>query len=116
MRENGDSSDIQEDLQPYVDAGIVDFGLMEGPKHPTQTNWYNECSKLAQPTHSWVGFIDLDEFIVVLHRCALRSLPEHGMVLAHPDRSGSDQVCGATGVRAPTQVCRRHETGAGLMA
>lgn len=70
LRENGNSSNIEAELQPYVLAGIVDFGLIEGPKHPTQTNWYNDCSRLAKPAHSWVGFIDLDEFIVVLHKCA----------------------------------------------
>lgn len=69
LRENGNSSSIEADLQPYVEAGIVDFGLVDGPKHPTQTNWYNRCSNLAQPQHSWVAFIDLDEFIVVLNRC-----------------------------------------------
>ena len=70
MRENGNSSAIAKDLQPYIDAGIVNFGLLDGPKHPTQTNWFNQCSKMAQPKHSWVAFIDLDEFIVVLHKCA----------------------------------------------
>lgn len=69
MRENGNASTIEQFLKPYIDAGIVDFGYMEGPKHPTQTNWYNECSKLAQPKHSWVAFIDLDEFIIVLNKC-----------------------------------------------
>ena len=75
LRENGNHSSIQTDLQPYIDAGIVDFGLIDGPKHPAQTNWYNHCSKLAQASYSWVAFIDLDEFIVVLDRFALRLWP-----------------------------------------
>jgi Glycosyltransferase family 92 len=69
LRENGDSSAIAGDLQPYIDAGVVDFGYLDGPKHPTQTNWYNACSKIASKRYSWVAFIDLDEFIVVLNRC-----------------------------------------------
>ena len=68
LRENGNSSGIEEDLQPYIRAGTVDFGLLEGPKHPIQTNWYNDCARQAEPDYSWVAFVDLDEFIVVLDR------------------------------------------------
>lgn len=69
LRENGESCAIEEDLQPYVKAGVVDLGLLPGEKHPTQTNWYNECSRKASRLHSWVAFIDIDEFMVVFHRC-----------------------------------------------
>lgn len=72
LRENGDECAIEEQLQPYVDAGILELGLLPGPKHPTQTNWYNDCSRKASRLHSWVAFIDIDEFIVVLNRCASR--------------------------------------------
>ena len=71
LRENGNTSSIQAEMQPYVQAGVVDFGLIDGPKHPTQTNWFNACSKMAQPAYSWVAFVDMDEFIVVLNKCAL---------------------------------------------
>lgn len=70
FRENSNDTAVAVTMQPYVDAGIVDFGYITGPKHPTQTNWYNACSKLASPKHSWVAFIDMDEFIVVLSKCA----------------------------------------------
>lgn len=82
LRENGNSSAIAGDLRPYIDAGVVDFGLLEGTKHPTQTNWYNSCSKLAGRRHSWVAFIDLDEFIVVINRRAFaRSLIKRSRAL-----------------------------------
>lgn len=70
LRENGDECAIKDDLQPYVDAGVLDLELLPGPKHPTQTNWYNDCSRKASKLHSWVAFVDLDEFMIVLRKCA----------------------------------------------
>jgi Glycosyltransferase family 92 len=71
LRENGEACAIADDLQPYIDAGILDLDVKPGSKHPTQTNWYNECSTMASKSHSWIAFIDLDEFIIVLQKCAL---------------------------------------------
>eukprot|EP00892_Ulva_mutabilis_P002020 jgi/Ulvmu1/11819/UM080_0030.1 len=68
MRENGEECAVRDVLEPYERAGVLDFDLAPGPKYPLQTNWYNECSKLASKKHSWVAFIDLDEFIVVLNK------------------------------------------------
>ena len=71
LRENGFyNSTIEEQLQPYSDAGVVDFAFLPGTKHPTQTNWFNECARLTKPKFTWVAFIDVDEFIVVLNKCA----------------------------------------------
>ena len=70
LRENGAENDpVQKALQPFVDAGVVDFGFWPGPRYPAQTNWYNECSDDARKSHGWIGFPDLDEFIVVLDKC-----------------------------------------------
>eukprot|EP00892_Ulva_mutabilis_P003770 jgi/Ulvmu1/1765/UM118_0004.1 len=68
LRENDESCSIAEDLKPYQDAGILDLDVLPGPKHPTQTNWYNECATKASKKHSWVAFIDLDEFMIVLKK------------------------------------------------
>lgn len=70
LRENGETCAIAADLKPYQDAGILDLDVIPGPKHPTQTNWYNECAKKASKKHSWVAFIDLDEFMIVVKKCA----------------------------------------------
>ena len=58
-------------LQPLIDEGFLYLSPLPGPKHPLQNRWYNRCSKpdLAG-SHSWVAFIDLDEFMVVLDKCA----------------------------------------------
>lgn len=96
LRENSNSSAIAAQLQPYVDAGAIDFGLLDGPKHPTQTNWYNDCAAMARAAFSWVAFIDLDEYMVVLDKCgpsghlALAARARHG-------RSGSPRLRGRFG-------------------
>eukprot|EP00892_Ulva_mutabilis_P002009 jgi/Ulvmu1/11809/UM080_0020.1 len=68
IRENSDSTELEATLRPWQDAGILDFGLAPGPKFPFQTNWYNDCAQKAAKKHSWVAFIDLDEFMVVLNK------------------------------------------------
>jgi len=70
LRENGNSTALLRYLEPYIREGFLDFGFKDGPKHPTQTNWFNECGMRASPLFSWMVFVDIDEFIVVLHKCA----------------------------------------------
>lgn len=70
IRENGDKCDVRRVLEPYERLGILNFDLAPGPKYPLQTNWYNQCARLAAVKHSWVAFIDVDEFMVVLNKCA----------------------------------------------
>ena len=84
MRENGETCAVRDILEPYERAGVLDFALAPGPKYPLQTNWYNECAKKASKLHSWVAFIDLDEFIIVLNKCVLRLPPPPGQ---HPSDS-----------------------------
>ena len=68
--EPGANPEVEAFLQPYIKAGIVDFDYWTGPRHPGQTKIYNECSQVAREHHSWVAYIDLDEFMVVLDKCA----------------------------------------------
>ena len=58
-------------VQPWIDQGFLQLSVLPGPKHPLQNRWYNRCSKPDMAgRHSWVAFVDLDEFIVVLEGCA----------------------------------------------
>ena len=58
-------------VQEFIDDGFLSLGTLPGPKHPLQNRWYNRCSKPDMAgLHSWVAFIDLDEFMVVLDGCA----------------------------------------------
>ena len=62
---------LQQRLAPFVESGFLDLGALPGAKHPLQNRWYNRCSKPDMAgMHSWVAFIDLDEFMVVLDKCA----------------------------------------------
>ena len=57
-------------VQEFVDSGFLTLGTLPGPKHPLQNRWYNRCSKPDMAgLYSWVTFIDLDEFLVVLDGC-----------------------------------------------
>ena len=80
IRENGDKCDVRRVLEPYERLGILNFDLAPGPKYPLQTNWYNQCARLAAVKHSWVAFIDVDEFMVVLNKCA----PPPPLLHLHP--------------------------------
>lgn len=71
LRENDNVSNLLPALSSYISEGFVDHALLDGPKHPLQTMWYNTCSQKARAAgHSWVAFVDVDEFIVVLKGCA----------------------------------------------
>jgi hypothetical protein len=53
-----------------IQSGFLDLGVLPGNKHPLQNRWYNRCSKPDMAgSHSWIAFIDLDEFMVVLDKC-----------------------------------------------
>ena len=72
LRENGEEvpAGLQQKLQPMIDSGFLVLDFIPGPKHPLQNRWYNRCSKPDMAgAHSWVAFIDLDEFLVVLDKC-----------------------------------------------
>lgn len=75
LRENAPAlpANLVPRVQGMIDAGFLDLGTLPGPKHPLQNRWYNRCSKPDMAgEHSWVAFLDLDEFMVVLDRCAPR--------------------------------------------
>lgn len=74
LRENAAQvpTSLSQRLAPFVESGFLDLGALPGAKHPLQNRWYNRCSKPDMAgMHSWVAFIDLDEFMVVLDKCAL---------------------------------------------
>lgn len=84
LRENAASvpAALAARLQPYIDSGFLDLGPLPGPKHPLQNRWYNRCSKpdLAGQ-YSWVAFVDLDEYIVVLEGGKAAQTPDLKAVL-----------------------------------
>lgn len=74
LRENGPRVRASQlpSLQPFIDSGFLTLDFLPGPKHPLQNRWYNRCSKADMAgAYSWVAFLDLDEFMVVLDKCVL---------------------------------------------
>ncbi len=59
---NFSSDNYLEVLQPYINAGIVT--LTDWPHERGQISAYNHCLNTNKDETSWIGFIDLDEFIV----------------------------------------------------
>ena len=76
VRENADylRTAMLPMLEPYIDSGVVEFGLFTGTKRDAQGNWFNECSRHAKVAHDWVALIDSDEFIIPVEQCAFGSL------------------------------------------
>lgn len=52
----------QEVLQPYIDEGVVTF--IEWPYQQAQMQAYQNCIERFRRDVQWLGFIDLDEFVI----------------------------------------------------
>lgn len=59
---NFSSDNYIEVLQPYIESGIVD--LIEWPIKQGQMKAYDDCFKKHREDTKWIGFLDLDEFVV----------------------------------------------------
>lgn len=60
---NNNSEDNYMDiLKPYVDEGLVT--IMQWPQNQAQMECYKNCIQNFSQETSWLGFIDIDEFIV----------------------------------------------------
>lgn len=51
-----------EVLKPYIDDGVAE--LIEWPYEQGQLSAYEDCIERCKEETAWIGFIDLDEFIV----------------------------------------------------
>ncbi|MBW7571087.1 glycosyltransferase family 92 protein [Succinivibrio faecicola] len=59
---NNSEDDYLKVLQPYIDAGMVT--LVQWPHNQKQMASYQDCIKKYSCETNWLGFIDIDEFIV----------------------------------------------------
>jgi hypothetical protein len=60
--DNNSQDNPKELLQPYIKKGIVDYILWtENKGQPTA---YRDCIKKRKNESFWIGFIDIDEFVV----------------------------------------------------
>ena len=60
--DNGSSDNTREVLEPYINAGIVEY--ITYPGYRMQIAAYDDCMERHRFDTRWLAFIDLDEFIV----------------------------------------------------
>lgn len=77
LRENGE--EVPEALlaatKQHVDSGFLDLSTWPGEKHPSQNRWHNRCSQFdLAGAFSWIAYIDLDEFMILMEKCALKTV------------------------------------------
>ncbi|MDD3139582.1 MAG: glycosyltransferase family 92 protein [Lachnospiraceae bacterium] len=59
---NCSTDNYMEILKEYIDKGIVD--LIEWPMQQAQLEAYTDCVNKYKNDSKWIGFIDIDEFVV----------------------------------------------------
>lgn len=59
---NNSEDDYKQVLAPYIESGLVT--LIEWPYNQKQMECYKECIKHFSSETKWLGFIDIDEFVV----------------------------------------------------
>ena len=62
MYNNNSEDNFQVVLQPYIEKGVVT--LIEWPHNQMQMEAYKDCIDNYAKETKWLGFIDIDEFIV----------------------------------------------------
>lgn len=62
---NNSSDNYLEVLSSYIKSGLV--SLIDWPYDQAQMKAYKDCIEKYQGESNWIGFIDLDEFVVPIH-------------------------------------------------
>lgn len=60
--DNGSTDNMKDVLEPYVTKGIVDYVYLPG--RAKQLDAYYDALKRYRKIAKWMGFIDLDEFVI----------------------------------------------------
>lgn len=60
---NNSTDNYSEILKPYIERGLVT--LTDWPKNQAQLEAYEECIREYSVDTNWLGFIDIDEFIML---------------------------------------------------
>lgn len=80
--DNESTDSTREVLQPYIDAGVVEY--IDWPGYRMQLAAYDDCIERHRLDTRWLAFIDLDEFIVPMKDesipCFLRRFEEFAAV------------------------------------
>ena len=80
--DNESSDDTRQILEPYIEQGVVEYTFFPG--YRMQLAAYDDCFKRHRFDTRWLGFIDMDEFIVPVKDKTLvdylKKLEEHPVV------------------------------------
>ena len=71
LYDNNSSDGFEEVIRPYLEAGLVT--LIRWPQEHAQTAGYEDCIRRFQGESDWIGFIDVDEFLVPVEEESLVS-------------------------------------------
>ncbi|MGF0143433.1 glycosyltransferase family 92 protein [Sharpea azabuensis] len=69
---NNSDDDYMEVLDPYIKDGLVT--LVQWPKNQAQIESYNHCISQYKDESKWIGFIDIDEFIIPIAKNSIYEL------------------------------------------
>lgn len=76
MYNNFSQDDFMPILQPFIDAGEVT--LIDWPHEHGQLSAYCDCVRRFAKESRWIGFIDIDEFVVPIdHDCVYEFLKKY---------------------------------------
>ena len=64
--DNDSKDNISEILKPYIKSGEVTYTYFPG--HPVQIKAYNDCVQKYKNQTQYMGFIDIDEFVVPIQK------------------------------------------------
>lgn len=70
------------ELSPFTASGFLSLRAKRMPQ--AQMSVYRNCIKKHAPAYNWMAFFDLDEFLILRHRCAC-AVPCHWHPLPAPD-------------------------------
>lgn len=63
---NNSEDNYEEVVEPYVKSGLVT--LVQWPKNQAQMECYNDCISKYSKMTQWLGFIDIDEFVIPIEK------------------------------------------------
>ena len=69
MYDNNSSDGFEEVLAPYQEEGLIT--LIPWPRQHAQVDGYEDCIRQFQDESDWIGFIDVDEFLVPIEEESL---------------------------------------------
>jgi hypothetical protein len=90
MYDNCSDDDYRVILEPYISNGEV--SLVDWPYAQSQLQAYRNCIDTYGKESQWLGFIDLDEFIVPIKCDFLKNFKKRGSVLIHWKIFGSSGI------------------------